>query len=141
MTSEGTTAVSGAPFPPAASSVPGSAGDLTAEWLTAALAEVSGGARATAVTAERIGLGNVADSLRLVPVWDRPTPAPSSLVAKVPSADPVSRAAGFSTRTYELEVAFYTQLAPTVWVNRPNCYLARFEPAAGAYVVLLEDLA
>lgn len=121
--------------------VPEGAGDLTAEWLTAALAEVADGARVTSLTAQRIGLGNVADSIRLVPLWDRPTPAPSSLVAKVPAADPVSRAAGFSTRTYELEVAFYTQLAPTVWVNHPHCYLARFDPATKAYVVLLEDLA
>lgn len=121
--------------------VPVGAGDLTAEWLTAALADISDGARVSNVQAERIGLGNVADSVRLVPVWDRPTPAPCSLVAKVPSADPVSRAAGFSTRTYELEVAFYTYLAPTVWVHRPRCYLARFEPATEAYVVLLEDLA
>ena len=121
--------------------LPVAAADLTAQWLTAALADVSEGARVTAVATERIGLGNVADSIRLVPTWDRPTPGPSSLVAKVPSSDPVSRAAGFSTRTYELEVAFYNELAPTVWVNRPRCYLARFDPAAEAYVVLLEDLA
>src|SRR5579875_1873241 len=141
MAADGPTALSATPPLSQEPSVPTGADDLSAEWLTAALADVSDGARVTKVTAQRIGLGNVADSLRLTPVWDRPTPAPSSLVAKVPSSDPVSRAAGFSTRTYELEVAFYTWLAPTVWVNRPNCYLARFEPAAGAYVVLLEDLA
>lgn len=121
--------------------VPVSAADLSAEWLTSALAPLSDGARVVELSATRIGLGNVADSIRLVPVWDRPTAGPASLVAKVPATDPVSRAAGFSTRTYELEVAFYNQLAATVWVNRPGCYLARFEPEAGAYVVLLEDLA
>lgn len=121
--------------------VPVGASDLSAEWLTQALAEVSDGARVTQVSATRIGLGNVADSLRLIPVWDRPTPGPASLVAKVPSSDPVSRSAGFTTRTYELEVAFYNQLAHTVWVNRPHCYLARFHPEHEAYVVLLEDLA
>ncbi len=121
--------------------VPVGAAGLSAEWLTQALAEVSDGARVIEVSATRIGLGNVADSLRLIPVWDRPTPGPSSLVAKVPSSDPVSRSAGFSTRTYELEVAFYNELAQTVWVNRPHCYLARFHPEEEAYVVLLEDLA
>ena len=120
---------------------PAGATGLSPEWLTEALAPVSDGARVTQLSATPIGLGNVADSLRLIPVWDRPTPAPASLVAKVPSSDPVSRSAGFSTRTYELEVAFYNELAHTVWVNRPRCYLARFDPAAEAYVVLLEDLA
>lgn len=113
---------------------------LTPEWLTDVLAEVSGGARVESVVCRRVGLGNVADSVRLVPLWDRPTAGPSSLVAKVPAADETSRAAGFATRTYELEVSFYNHLVSTLWVNAPRCYLAAFDPEAGAYVVLLEDL-
>ena len=122
-------------------SVPKGAGDLTADWLSEALAEVADSARVSRVTPTRIGLGNVADSFRLFIEWDRPTPAPNSVVAKVPAADETSRAAGFATRTYELEAAFYNELAATVWVNSPLCYLARFDGDAGAYVVLLEDLA
>lgn len=114
--------------------------DLTSEWLTAALADVTDGARVTDLVAMRVGNGNIADSVRLVPVWDRPTPNLQSLVAKVPSSEEVSRATGFATRTYELEAAFYNELAPTVWVNRPTCYLARFDPEDEAYVVLMEDL-
>lgn len=122
-------------------SVPLGAADLTAGWISAALAEVSGGARVARVDPARIGLGNVADSYRLILEWDRPTTAPGSVIAKVPAADETSRAAGFATRTYELEVCFYSDLASSVWVNAPLCYLARFDAAAGAYVVLLEDLA
>jgi hypothetical protein len=92
------------------------------------------------LTAVRVGKGNVADSVRLVPVWDRPTSAPASVVAKVPSSAPVSRAAGFSTRTYEIEAAFYNDLAGSLRVNRPYCYLARYAPEQEAYVVLMEDL-
>jgi Phosphotransferase enzyme family len=120
--------------------VPRGPEDLTADWVTAALRDVSEGARATDLTAVRIGKGNVADSVRLVPVWDRPTSAPASVVAKVPSSAVVSRAAGFSTRTYEIEAAFYNDLAGSLRVNRPYCYLARYAPEQEAYVVLMEDL-
>ena len=122
-------------------SVPVGAADLTAAWLSEALAGVADGARVRRLSRRRIGLGNVADSFRLVIDWDRPTTAPTSVVAKVPAADETSRAAGFATRTYELEACFYNDLAASVWVNSPLCYLARFDAEAGAYVVLLEDLA
>jgi Phosphotransferase enzyme family len=121
--------------------VPRGRDDLTAEWLTAALSEASDGARVESLIGIPIGHGNVATSVRLIPTWDRPTPAPPSVVAKVPSSEEASRAAGFATRTYELEAAFYNELAGTVWVNRPACYLARYDPDALGYVVLLEDLA
>jgi hypothetical protein len=62
------------------------------------------------------------------------------VVAKVPSSDEISRATGFATRTYELEAAFYNELAATVWVNRPVCHLAHYDLAQERYVVLLEDL-
>jgi hypothetical protein len=121
--------------------VPRGRDDLTAEWLTAALSGVSDGAQVESLIAIPIGKGNVATSMRLIPTWDRPTPAPASVVAKVPSSEEASRAAGFATRTYELEAAFYNELAGTVWVNRPTCYLARFDPDSLGYVVLLEDKA
>jgi hypothetical protein len=115
--------------------------DLTADWLAEALAPVADGARVTALVASRIGQGNVADSVRLVPTWDRPTPAPASVVAKVPSSEEVSRLTGFATRTYELEAAFYRELAGTVRVHRPTCYAAEYDAGEQRYVVLLEDMA
>ena len=121
--------------------VPQSIRDLTPEWVTAALAGVADGAQVTDLVAVRIGQGNIADSVRLVPTWDRPTPAPASVVAKVPSSEEVSRATGFATRTYELEAAFYNELAATVWVNRPVCYEADYDLDQERYVVLLEDMA
>jgi hypothetical protein len=120
--------------------VPRGIADLTAEWLNAALSEVSDGARVTEVVAVRIGNGNVADSVRLVPRWDRPTSGLDSFVAKVPSSNAESRAAGFSTRTYEVEAAFYNELADSLLVSRPHCYLARFVPEEEAYVILMQDL-
>lgn len=120
---------------------PAGADDVTPEWLTAALAEVSGGAVVTDLSARPIGTGQVADSLRLALTWDRPTDAPSALVAKVPATGEVSRAAAAATRTYEREAAFYTQLAETVGVHRPSCWYAAHDPVSNDYAVLLADLA
>jgi hypothetical protein len=121
--------------------VPRGLGDLTAEWLTAALAGVADGAQVSHLVASRIRNGNVADSARLVPAWNRPTAAPSSVVAKVPSSEPVKRATGFATGTYEREAAFYTAIADSVGVSRPMCYVAQYDLEHEGYVVVLEDLA
>lgn len=120
--------------------VPRGIGDLTAEWLTAALADSADGARVTDLVAIPIASGTVATSVRLVPRWDRPTPAPASVVAKVPSSDEVNRLNGFATRTFEVEAAFYNELAATVWVSRPACYFAYYNRQQEGYVVLLEDM-
>ena len=121
--------------------VPSGAADLDAEWLTEALSPVADGARVAAVDACRIGTGQVAESVRLSLSWDRPGPAPTTVVAKVPSGQEASRAAAAATRTYEIEAAFYAELADTVGVHRPDCWCSRYDPATGDYVVLLEDLA
>jgi Phosphotransferase enzyme family len=121
--------------------VPAGASDIDAVWLTSALAELSGGAQVGSVERRSIGNGMVADSVRLTITWDRPTAAPTSLVAKVPSTSPTSRQAAAATRTYLLEAAFYGELAGTLAVNRPLCYLSRYDEQTGNYVVLLEDLA
>ncbi|MGH9093549.1 MAG: phosphotransferase [Acidimicrobiales bacterium] len=121
--------------------VPHGMEDLRPQWLTAALADVAGGAAVIEVTCERVGNGMVADSVRLGLRWDGPTAAPVSVIAKVPAAAADSRSAAAATRTYELEAAFYQHLAGTVDVHRPVCFLSLFDPGSGDYVVLLEDLA
>jgi hypothetical protein len=92
------------------------------------------------MVAVKIGYDGFADSVRMIPEWDRPTPNLGSVVAKVPSVDRGRRAAGFATRAYEREVAFYRDLASTLGVYRPICYLASYEPVNQAYIVLMEDL-
>ncbi|MGI8492573.1 MAG: phosphotransferase [Acidimicrobiales bacterium] len=115
--------------------------DLTPQWLSAALAAVSDGAAVTAAEATRVGNGMVSDSIRLRLSWDRAGAGPLSVVAKVPSAEATSRAAAAVGRTYEIEAAFYRELAATVAVHRPRCHLSLFDPATQGYAVLLEDLA
>jgi hypothetical protein len=114
---------------------------LTAPWCTLALAGSTGGARVTAVTAEAVGTGQVADTVRLRLTYDPPAAGPDTVVAKVSSASPVSRAAARAGRTYEVEAAFYRDLAPELPVRAPHCHHTAHDPVTDAYVVVLEDLA
>lgn len=116
---------------------------LTPAWLTEALDEPCrlAGATVVAVDATPIGTGQMCDSYRLRLVYDRPTAAPASVVAKLPSADPTSRAAGKSLRNYEIEVRFYQELAPTLPVRAPHVYHADIDVPTSSFVLLLEDLA
>jgi hypothetical protein len=114
--------------------------DLTPAWCSAALAPVLGGALVVDLTRSPIGTGQVADTVKLELTYDTPGAGPASLVAKVTSASADSRAAARATRTYEVETAFYRDLAPLLPVRAPRCYHAAHEPDTDGYVVLLEDL-
>jgi len=115
--------------------------DVTAEWMTAAMGPSFGGAVVSDVDRTQIGTGQIADSVRVGLEWDPPHAGPSSLVVKVTSASEASRQAAISTRTYEVEVGFYSQLADRLSVRRPACYWTGFDADAAAYAVVLEDLA
>jgi aminoglycoside/choline kinase family phosphotransferase len=116
---------------------------LTPEWLTTALA--AGGhldeARVVAVETTPVGTGQMCDSVRVTLTYDGPTEAPPTLVAKQPAADPTSRATALSLRSYEKEVRFYQELAPTLAVRTPGVLHADIDPATASFVLLMEDLA
>lgn len=115
--------------------------DLGPDFLTHALAAHLDGARVVSSRAAPVGTGQVSDSFRLSLGYDRPTALPGTLVAKVPAADPASRNAARTFRTYELEASFYRQLASGLPVALATCYFASYDPEPDEYVVLLEDLA
>ncbi len=119
--------------------LPTSAADLTAEFLTQALAEHTAGARVLAVSAEPIGTGQVAETRRLSLSWDTANAGPSELVAKVPSTNPISLNAARTMRNYELEVVFYRDLAATVDVNCPSCFFADHDELTDGFALLLAD--
>jgi hypothetical protein len=119
----------------------GSTTEVTAAWCTAALAEHVGGAQVTGCVTSPVGTGQVSDTLRLALTYDPPDAGPPTLVAKVTAASPASRAAALFARTYEVEAAFYRELAPELPVRTPLCYLAAHAPADNTYTVVLEDLA
>jgi hypothetical protein len=120
--------------------LPTGAGDLTAEWLNEALAGQFPG-RVTGVERANIGTGQVSDSVRMTLTWDPPGSGPDRLVAKVPSSSATSRATAQQTRTYEVEVGFFTDLAHRLPVRTPRCYLAARDPVTDAYALVFEDMA
>jgi hypothetical protein len=111
---------------------------ITPEWLTEALAVA--GAKVVGRTATPVGTGQVADTFRFELTWEPPEAGPPTVVAKVTAVDQASRNAAQMTRTYELEAAFYRELADDLLVRTPRCYWAHHDPT-GAYVVLMDDLA
>ncbi|NKZ02953.1 phosphotransferase family protein [Actinomadura latina] len=112
------------------------AGALTASWLTGAL-----GTEVAAVRTEPVGTGQVSDSLRLFLTYAGGTALPPTMVAKVPAADPSSRAAARAIRTYEVEASFYAEIAGRLDAGVPTCYFSAYDAEQDEYAVLLADLA
>ncbi len=88
----------------------------------------------------RVGDGLVGMNLRLS-LSARDSAVPATLIAKLPSPDPTSRATGIGLRNYEREVKFYAEIAPTVDIRVPRCFHGDWNPDDGDFVLLLEDLA
>ncbi len=112
-------------------------------WLTEVLqyAGVLADAVVSQVERQRIGTGLVGQNVAFSLTYDNPAPdAPASVVGKFPSPEPESRAAAKAFRTYEREVRFYQEIAETVDIRIPACYLADIDLDTGDYVLLLEDL-
>jgi hypothetical protein len=116
---------------------------LTPAWLTSALAasDVADGASVTDVDITPVGTGQMCDSVRLRLTYDRPTPAPPTLIAKLPAADPTSRATALALRSYEKEVRFYQQLAPDLPMRTPHVFHADIDVETASFILLFEDLA
>ena len=113
---------------------------ITAEWLGDVLGHELNGFGAT-----RIGDGLVGMNMRLVLDYANPASpsadAPATLVVKLPSPDPTSRATGVALRNYEREVLFYRDLADTVDIRVAACHHDAWDAATGEFVLVLEDLA
>ena len=110
-------------------------GTLTDEWWSEVFdADVRGG------VPERIGSGQVGMNLRVALESDDAR-VPDTVVVKLASPDPVSRATGMSLRNYEREVRFYREIAGTVDVRVPRCHFADWHPEGGDIMLVLEDMA
>lgn len=116
---------------------------LTADWVSEVLAPTLDGARVTGVELGPVGTGQMCDTFRLTLTYDgAPTsPAPpASIIAKLPSADPTSRATALALGSYENEVRFYQELAPRLKIRTPNVFHADIDVETASFVLLLEDL-
>lgn len=92
------------------------------------------------VTATPIGTGQMADTIRLELTYGRGE-GPTSLVAKLASADERSRGTGLALRAYEVEVRFYQHIAPTTAMRVPAAYCADVDVEQGWFTLILEDAA
>ncbi len=110
--------------------------DVTDQWLSSVLGE---DVRITGT--KRIGDGLVGMNLRLALDVPAGSELPTSLIAKLPSPDPTSRATGVALRNYEREVLFYQEVAPTVDIRVARCFHAEWHPENdGDFTLLMEDL-
>lgn len=116
--------------------------DLTPAWLTAVLRAIGvlpKGAVA-AVHGEPLGNGLVATTLRLRLSYDGPTPAPSTLVAKMTSIHEANRKTGSALGVYEKEVRFYQDLAPRISEAVSQALFADVDARGEHFLLLMEDL-
>ena len=118
-------------------------GAVTAEWLDRVLRDagrLDDGMRVVGFDREDIGTGQVGANIRYRLRYEGAS-GPASVVAKFAAADETSRSTGVMTRTYETEVDFYRELADTVDISRPACYLASIVSGTADLVLVFEDLA
>jgi hypothetical protein len=108
---------------------------ITADWLS----DVLGGAVGS-IRQESIGDGLLGMNIR-VTLIDAAPDLPNSVVVKLPSLDPTSRATGVALRNYEREVKFYSDVASTVDIRIPHCHHATWDESSGDFDVVLEDMA
>lgn len=116
---------------------------VTAGWLTDVLRFSGAIDESTTVSrfrATAAGTGQVGAIVRFELDFSGGT-GPATIIGKFASPDPESASIGVLTRTYETEVHFYTELAPTVDVACPRCHFAAVEAGTPNVVVVLDDLA
>lgn len=112
-------------------------------WMTEAL-EAAGVARGARVTEVEfggfIGTGQTGRNARMQLTWDEPEGRPASVVGKFPSDNPTARDAAFANTAYLREYSFYEEVAQTVDVTTPACWVRRYDAEAPSFVLIMEDL-
>jgi hypothetical protein len=125
--------------------IPRTIAEITAPWLTWALrtAGCVTQANIVAVAVQAIGqeVGFLDGLARLHLSYDHAEGgAPPSVVVKVPSRQAAYRQIGDRYHAYEREVRFYGDVAPGSPIRLPRCFYRGMDQAAGAYLLVLEDL-
>lgn len=120
-------------------------GEISPEWLTAALtaAGLLAGERVVSFRREPVpgGSGLFGEVMRLVPDYaPAAAEAPASIIVKIPVAAEGAREIGLALRIYERESRFYRGLAAETAMTTPRCYLAQMDLGRGRFILLLEDL-
>jgi hypothetical protein len=106
--------------------------EITPEWLSGLL-----GREVTAIEATSIGTGQVGATYRLKL---QGKDVPSSIVAKLPSNDDLSRATGKSHLTYLRESRFYQNFAGKKPMAVPDHLYIAFDDDSHAFTLIMHDL-
>lgn len=116
---------------------------MRADWIAGVLGRPEESLCGFAVAP--VGTGQMCDSYRLTLDWGADQAgrgdAPASIIAKCPSLDPASRDVAQRLGSYALEVNWYSRLADSVPVPRPQCHFAAIEENGVDFLLLLADLA
>ena len=125
--------------------VPKDLREITPCWLTKALNRnrEPAGPSVTGYSAETIaeGKGFMNQLFRLTLEYDSDsTNLPRTVIAKLPSADPLLRTVSDRLGQNRREVRFYHELADSVHLETPRSYHRGMDPATGDTVLLLEDM-
>src|SRR6476646_10538007 len=114
--------------------VPWTIGDVTAQWLTAAL----DGGTVNEIRAERIAEDSGFSALlyRVHLVGDG---VPASVIVKLP-AQSEARGAMELLGGYQRELSFYRHVAGRAPIQTPHVYVARMVKGSADFVLVLEDL-
>ncbi|MCV7349089.1 phosphotransferase family protein [Mycobacterium parmense] len=121
-------------------SIPRSPGDVTAEWLSAALSENRPPVEVGEVEVVAIGTGQTGATYRVtVRYATDPGDLPSTYVIKLPAQDDTVR--DRVTVGYRSECAFYASVVDQVAVPAPQCFYCEIAEDAMDYALLLADQA
>jgi hypothetical protein len=82
----------------------------------------------------------MSETYRISLAYDRAGAGPASVVMKVASADPTSRATGLGMGIYEREVRFYQELGSRIGGPVPACHFAEYIGGEGWFTLVLEDV-
>ncbi|MCV7030688.1 phosphotransferase family protein [Mycobacterium sherrisii] len=120
-------------------SIPRYPGDVTPEWLSAAL-RVRGPVDVSGVDVVAIGTGQTGATYRVTARYAaNPGALPETFVIKLPAQDDAVR--DRVVIGYRSECAFYTAVAERVRVPTPRCYFCQISDDATEYALLLADQA
>ena len=110
---------------------------VTTEWLSHAL-----GTAVTSFTEERIGegIGLLGDLHRLSLVLEDSSAGPSTIVAKFPTFEEVSRFTADALGYYPREIQFYTEHSDGAPFSTAHCYHAEIADDSSDFILLFEDL-
>jgi hypothetical protein len=118
---------------------------VTPAWLTQILRESGAltGATITSFDMQRVGegVGFLGELARITPAYDRvEAAAPSTFIAKFPTADEAARGLAAMYGFYRAEINFYREIAREVATRTPRCYYAAISDDGRDFALVTEDL-